>query len=81
MDRFHRDSRGQDTRNGRECQFCRRSDPEFSKRKPMDRLVLSTLDDVAPAHITEDGYVQHRIAELMGKRAPHVPSGDLRKSA
>jgi hypothetical protein len=47
----------------------------------MDRLVLSTLDDVAPAHITEDGYVQHRIAELMGKRAPNVPSGDLRKSA
>jgi hypothetical protein len=35
----------------------------------MDRLVLSKLDDTASAHLTEDGYVKHRIAELMNKRA------------
>jgi hypothetical protein len=66
---FHRDSRGQDTRNGRECQFCSSADPEFHQRKPMDRMVQSKLDDSAAAHFTEDGYVRHRIAELLQKRS------------
>lgn len=78
---FHRDSRGQDTRNGRECGFCSLMDPDFAKRKPMDRLVQSKLDDIAPAHLTEDGYVRHRIAELIRRRASLFPSPDLRKSA
>jgi hypothetical protein len=74
MDPFHRESLGKDTPTGRDCQFCFRTDPDFAKRDPLDRLVLSMLDDTAAAHITEDGYVQHRIAELTKKRvfAPSV---------
>ncbi len=71
MDLFHRKSqgKGKDTPTGRDCQFCHRADPNFNKRDPMDRLVLSKLDDTAAAHLTEDGYVKHRIAELLKKRA------------
>ncbi len=69
MDFFHRKSDGKNNRTGRDCQFCFRADPDFTKRNPMDRLVLSKLDDTASAHLTEDGYVKHRIAELMKKRA------------
>ena len=71
MDLFHRKSqgKGKDTPLGRDCRFCYHVDPAFSKRDPMDRLVLSMLDDVAASHLTEDGYVQHRIAELLKKQA------------
>ncbi len=71
MDLFHRklQGKGKDTPTGRDCQFCYRADPDFTKRDPMDRLVLSKLDDTAAAHLTEDGYVKHRIAELLKKRA------------
>ena len=81
MDLFHRESLGKDTPTGRDCEFCFRTDPDFAKREPMDRLVLSKLDDTAAAHITEDGYVKHRIAELMKKRAFGTIDGSLPKSA
>jgi hypothetical protein len=29
----------------------------------MDRLVCSELNDTAAAHMTEDGYVKHRLLE------------------
>jgi hypothetical protein len=72
---------GKDTPTGRDCQFCNRVDPNFSKREPLDRLVASQLDNTAAAHLTEDGYIKHRIAELtqrLGVRIPHV---ELLKSA
>jgi hypothetical protein len=47
----------------------------------MDRLVLSKLDDTAAAHLTEDGYVKHRIAELMKRRALGGIDTSLAKSA
>lgn len=79
---FHRDSRGQDTRNGRECQFCSTADPDFHKRQPMDRLVQAKLEDSAAAHFTEDGYVRHRIAELLQRRrTPPFRNTELLKSA
>lgn len=81
MDLFHRESLGKDTPIGRDCQFCSHADPDFAKRDPMDRLVLSMLDDTAAAHITEDGYVKHRIAELMKKRPFGPMDGVLPKSA
>lgn len=71
MDLFHRESRGKDTPTGRDCQFCHHIDPDFSKRDPMDRLVVSQLDDTAAAHLTEDGYLKHRIAELAKRRDLH----------
>jgi hypothetical protein len=81
MDLFHRKSQGKDTPTGRDCQFCYRVDPDFTKRDPMDRLVLSKLDDTAAAHLTEDGYVKHRIAELLKKRAVDGMGISLAKSA
>lgn len=83
MDLFHRKSqgKGKDTPTGRDCQFCYHVDPDFTKRHPMDRLVLSKLDDTAAAHLTEDGYVKHRIAELMKKRPVGSIDAGLARSA
>ena len=69
MDSMHREPPQYDPRMGRDCQFCRSADPEFSKRPAMDRLVQWKMPDTASAHFTEDGYVRHRIAELMKRRA------------
>ncbi len=81
MDLFHRESLGKDTRTGRECKFCSVLDPNFGKRDPLDRLVVSNLSDTAAAHLTEDGYVRHRIAELEKKRASGKFDIVLAKSA
>jgi hypothetical protein len=81
MDLFHRESQGKDTRIGRDCRFCHRVDPDFTKRDPMDRLVLWQLDDTAAAHLTEDGYVRHRIAELLKKGALRNVAPELAQSA
>jgi hypothetical protein len=83
MDLFHRklEGKGKDTPIGRDCRFCYRADPDFSKRDPMDQLVLTQLDDTAAAHLTEDGYVKHRIAELLRKQARGGIETGLAKSA
>jgi len=69
MDLFHRQPQRSDVHTGRDCRFCSDADPDFAKRNLMDRLVGSKLDDVASAHLTEQGHVQHRLAELRKKRA------------
>jgi hypothetical protein len=81
MDLFHRELQGHDTRTGRECQFCSGLDPDFAKRDPLDRLVVSNLNDTAAAHLTEDGYVRHRIAELLKKGASSYVGAGLAKIA
>jgi hypothetical protein len=83
MDLFHRKSqgKGKDTPTGRDCQFCNSVDPNFTKRDPMDRLVLSMLDDTAAAHLTEDGYIKHRIGELLKKESLRGRGTGLAKSA
>jgi hypothetical protein len=53
-----------DTRSSRPCEFCKELDPHFPKRQPVDQMVISTRKAVASSHITEDGYVRHRILEL-----------------
>ncbi len=63
MDRLHRKPQPKETRTGRDCRFCQRSDPDFGKRDPMDRLVCSELNDTAAAHTTENGYIRHRLLE------------------
>ena len=50
--------------HGRECGFCKRFDPEFDQRRPIDRLVGGNVYDTAAAHFTEDGHVKHRLLEL-----------------
>jgi hypothetical protein len=47
----------------------------------MDRLVQSKLQDVASAHMTEEGYVKHRIAELVKKQATMTTGTALPRSA
>jgi hypothetical protein len=60
------------TRSSRQCEFCRELDPHFPARKPLDQMVVSTRKAVASSHVTEDGYVRHRILELsrITARAP-----------
>jgi len=63
-----------DTRSSRPCEFCRELDPHFPDRRPLDQMVVSTRKAVAGSHLTEDGYVRHRILELrrMSARAPQT---------
>ena len=78
---FHRKLQGKDTPIGRDCGFCSRMDPAFAQRSPMDRLVVAKLDDSASAHLTEDGYVKHRIAEMMKKHSSVFFQRNWSKSA
>jgi hypothetical protein len=64
MDRLHRNPQPKETRTGRDCRFCQRSNPDFGERDLMDRLVCFDLNPTAAAHMTEDGYVKHRMLEL-----------------
>ncbi len=61
-----------DTRSSRPCEFCREFDPQFPQRRAQDQMVVTTRKAVASAHLTEDGYVRHRILELrrIGSRTP-----------
>ena len=53
-----------DTRSSRPCEFCQELDPQFHHRRPLDQMIASRRKAVASAHLTEDGYVRHRILEL-----------------
>lgn len=79
MDLLHRKPDAKDFRMGRDCQFCAQADAAFHERKPMDRLIQPKMDDIAAAHLTEEGYVKHRLAELM--RRPGYAVSGLAKSA
>jgi hypothetical protein len=61
-----------DTRSSRLCEFCRELDPQFPQRRPADQMVATSRKAVASAHLTEDGYVRHRMLELrrIASRAP-----------
>jgi len=61
-----------DTRSSRKCEFCLEQDDQFAHRHPLDQMVVSTRRAIASAHLTEDGYVRHRILELrrMSSRVP-----------
>ena len=61
-----------DTCSSRPCEFCRELDPQFIQRRPLDQVVATSRRATASAHLTEDGYVRHRILELrrITSRAP-----------
>ncbi|MGA7079917.1 MAG: hypothetical protein WBQ43_13115 [Terriglobales bacterium] len=61
-----------DTRSSRPCEFCRELDPQFPQRRPLDQMVAASRKANASAHLTEDGYVRHRMLELrrIAARAP-----------
>lgn len=64
MDSYHRKPSKHDSRTGRDCRFCVRFDANFTTRNQLDRMVISEAGDAASAHITEEGYLRHRILEL-----------------
>ncbi len=53
-----------DTRSSRPCEFCRENDPKFRERRALDQMVATNRKYTASAHLTEDGYVRHRMLEL-----------------
>lgn len=53
-----------EVRSCKPCEFCKELDPQFPQRHPLDQMVGASRRSVASAHLTEDGYVQHRILEL-----------------
>ena len=61
-----------DPRSSRPCEFCRELDPQFAHRRPLDQVVASSRKAVASAHLTEDGYVRHRMLELR-RITPRAP--------
>lgn len=61
-----------DTRSSRPCEFCRDLDPQFPQRRPLDQVVARSRKAIASAHLTEDGYVRHRLLELRRIR-PSAP--------
>jgi len=61
-----------DTRSSRQCDFCRAHDPKFQERRAPDQMVATNRKHTASAHLTEDGYVRHRMVELR-QMASHRP--------
>jgi hypothetical protein len=59
-------------RSSRPCEFCREFDTQFPERRPLDQMVAGNRGASASAHVTEDGYVRHRMLELrrITSRAP-----------
>jgi hypothetical protein len=53
-----------DPPSGKPCEFCKRFDPEFERRNPIDQLVGAPGNHSAPSHLTEDGHIKHLLAEL-----------------
>jgi hypothetical protein len=53
-----------DTPSSRLCEFCREFDAKFVERSAPDQMVAANRKHTASAHMTEDGYVRHRILEL-----------------
>jgi hypothetical protein len=74
MDFLHRRPQERETRMGQDCVFCARLDPEFNQRRPVDRLVQHNLDDSASAHLTEDGYVKHRMLQISKRLMAKFPA-------
>ena len=62
-----------DTRSSRLCEFCQEHDPKFHERRALDQVVAMSRKHTASAHMTEDGYVRHRMLELR-KIAARTPS-------
>ena len=73
---FHRDRQPEATLNTRNCGFCERCDPHFARRKSEDKLVRCKGVDTAASHLTEDGHVLHRMAELDLRIASESRSSD-----
>ena len=61
---YHRKATKHETRSARICSFCQLSDPAFGSRKAVDQMILCGMLESARAHVTEEGFLRHRMAEL-----------------
>jgi len=61
-----------EVRASRPCEFCKELDPQFPHRHPLDQVIAANRKSAASGHLTEDGYVRHRMLELrqLASRAP-----------
>jgi len=53
-----------EVRSGRLCKFCQELDPRFAERHAFDQMVGANGRNSASAHLTENGYIRHRMLEL-----------------
>jgi len=53
-----------EVRASRPCEFCKELDPQFPHRHPLDQAIGANRKSAASGHLTEDGYVRHRMLEL-----------------
>jgi hypothetical protein len=53
-----------EVRFGKICKFCQALDAHFAERQAFDQMVGATSRYSASAHLTENGYVRHRMLEL-----------------
>jgi len=65
-----------DSQSGKACEFCKRFDPCFEKRAPLDQMVGNQKHS-AWGHLTEDGHVKHRMLELAAKSTVRGLDGSL----
>ncbi|MBZ5658081.1 MAG: hypothetical protein LAO56_22700 [Acidobacteriia bacterium] len=63
-----------DTRSSRPCDFCREFDPRFLERSTPDQMVATGRRHTASAHLTENGYVRHRVLEISRITSRRAPS-------
>jgi hypothetical protein len=62
-----------EVRSSKPCEFCQQLDPQFPRRHPLDQAIgANRKTSSASAHLTEDGYVRHRILEL-NQRVSRLP--------
>jgi hypothetical protein len=53
-----------EVRSGKMCKFCQALDSRFAERHAFDQMVGTNSRPSASAHLTENGYVRHRMLEL-----------------
>jgi hypothetical protein len=68
-----------DPQPGSSCEFCRRLDPLFEKRHPLDQLVRVKCNQIASAHLTE-GRPRRAPARRAHYENPRPPPGAAHKS-
>lgn len=61
---YHREANKHEIRSSHLCAFCQLSDPGFTARKTVDQMILCGMRESARAHVTEEGFLRHRMAEL-----------------
>ena len=61
---YHRQATKHETRSAHMCSFCQLTDPGFNTRKAVDQVILCGMLESARAHVTEEGFLRHRMAEL-----------------